>query len=248
MNITQNYVLTIVMPVYNEEDNILSIRQKVSSYLCESLVPTCLLFVDDGSKDNSFELIRNVCEEAPHFYYIRLKENKGLSAALKAGIDWAGSKYIGYMDADMQTDVRDFDLLLKYAPDYPLVTGIRARRMDSFSKRIQSRIANSFRRMMTGDEATDTGCPLKVMQAEYAKRIPFFSGMHRFLPALIRLQNGGCFREIPVRHYPRQAGVSKYYLWNRIVSPFTDCFVFRWMRKRYINYQVSDNNCITDDI
>ena len=80
---------------------------------------------------------------------------------MKAGIDTAESKYVGYMDADMQTDVRDFDLLLKYAPEYPLVMGIRARRKDSAFKRMQSKIANSFRRMMTHDGATDTGCPLK---------------------------------------------------------------------------------------
>lgn len=83
-------------------------------------------FVNDGSKDRSLELIQEACKDTPHFYYISLKQNRGLSAAMKAGIDTAESKYVGYMDADMQTDVRDFDLLLKYAPEYPLVMGIRA--------------------------------------------------------------------------------------------------------------------------
>lgn len=120
--------------------------------------------------------------------------------------------------------------------------GIRARRKDSAFKRMQSKIANSFRRMMTHDGATDTGCPLKILHTDYAKRVPFFTGMHRFLPALIQLQDGGKFYEIPVRHYPRQAGVSKYHLWNRLISPFKDCFAFRWMAHRYINYQVGENN------
>ena len=213
MNKTANYSLTIVIPVYNEEDNIKRLQEVVGAYLPACPVPACALFVNDGSKDRS------------------------LSAAMKAGIDTAESKYVGYMDADMQTDVRDFDLLLKYAPEYPLVMGIRARRKDSAFKRMQSKIANSFRRMMT-----HTGCPLKILHTDYAKRVPFFTGMHRFLPALIQLQDGGKFYEIPVRHYPRQAGVSKYHLWNRLVSPFKDCFAFRWMAHRYINYQVGENN------
>jgi hypothetical protein len=92
--------------------------------------------------------------------------------------------------------------------------------------------------MMTNDNAVDTGCPLKVIKTEYAKRIPFFTGMHRFLPALIMLQDGGTYKQIPVRHFPRIAGESKYHLWNRLVGPLKDCFAFRWMKKRYINYTV----------
>ena len=146
------------------------------------------------------------------------------------------------MDADLQTAPEDFNLLLPHAADYTLVSGIRARRNDSGSKRIQSKIANGFRRMMTGDTATDTGCPLKVMQTPYAKRIPMFKGMHRFFAALITLQDGGTFFETPVRHFPRTAGQSKFHLWNRLIGPFQDCFAFRWMRSRYINYHIAKDN------
>ena len=125
--------------------------------------------------------------------------------------------------------------------NYELVMGIRAGRKDSVFNKLQSRIANGFRRMMTHDGVSDTGCPLKMMHTDYAQRIPFFTGMHRFIPALILLQ-GGRVKQVPVRHFPRVAGVSKYHLWNRMVSPFVDCFAYRWMRKRYINYSVSDNN------
>lgn len=86
-----------------------------------------------------------------------------------------------------------------------------------------------------------TGCPLKVLRTDYAKRIPFFTGMHRFLPALIQLQEGQV-KQVPVRHFPRIAGKSKYNLANRLIGPFKDCFAYRWMRKRYINYQVAENN------
>lgn len=241
-NNTQHYSLTIIIPVYNEEDNIERLKKAVGDYLPKCSVKACALFVDDGSKDHSLEHIKQACKSTPDFYYVSLQKNSGLSAAMKAGIDVSESQFVGYMDADMQTDVRDFDRLLEYAKEYPLVTGIRAERKDSSFKLLQSKIANSFRRMMTHDGATDTGCPLKIIQTEYAKRVPFFTGMHRFLPALILLQAGGRFKEIPVRHYPRQAGVSKYHLWNRLVSPFKDCFAFRWMAHRYINYQIEDQN------
>ncbi len=242
MNRTQDYKFTIVIPVFNEEDNIKRLKETVGEYISKCPVRACALFVNDGSRDNSLQLIKESCSENENFYYISLAKNSGLSAAMKAGIDVVESDYVGYMDADMQTDVRDFDLLLKYAPQYSLVMGIRAQRKDSAFKLLQSKIANSFRRMMTHDGATDTGCPLKILHTDYAKRIPFFTGMHRFLPALIKLQDGGNFHEIPVRHYPRQAGVSKYNLWNRLISPFKDCFAYRWMAHRYINYKISDNN------
>ncbi|MCD8073052.1 MAG: glycosyltransferase family 2 protein, partial [Alistipes sp.] len=180
-----------------------------------------------------------VCSRNPDMYYISLGKNCGLSAAMKAGIDNTFSELLGYIDADLQTDPEDFNLLLEHTGDYPLVMGIRTGRKDSFVKNTSSKIANGFRRMMTGDGITDTGCPLKVLRTSYAKKIPFFTGMHRFLPALVMLQDGGTVKEIPVRHYPRTAGQSKYNLWNRLAGPFKDCFAYRWMKKRYINYTVS---------
>lgn len=241
MNRTSNYELTIIVPVYNEEDNMPALEEKLSSYIQQASVSACVLFVNDGSTDHSLERMMQICNRQPHFFYCSLKKNGGLSAAMKAGIDQVESKWLGYIDADLQTVPEDFERLLPFASDYELVMGIRANRKDSFFKNLQSKIANSFRRMMTKDKATDTGCPLKIMHTDCAKRIPFFTGMHRFLPALILLQNGR-MKEVPVRHFPRVAGVSKYHLWNRLISPFLDCFAYRWMKKRYINYQIKDSN------
>lgn len=240
-NKSANYQFTIVVPVYNEEDNIYSLEEKLQNFLPQSLCTACVLFVNDGSRDRSKERILKVCARNKDFFYIDLAKNAGLSAAMKAGIDCAASAYVGYMDADLQTTPEDFNLLLKEIGEYELVMGIRANRKDSLFKNVQSKIANGFRRMMTNDGVQDTGCPLKVLHTDYAKRIPFFTGMHRFLPALIQLQNGRV-KQIPVRHFPRVAGVSKYHLWNRLVSPFLDCFAYRWMKKRYINYNIGDNN------
>lgn len=243
MNKTSIYQLTIVVPVYNEAENISRLEQKLSQYLPNAACSACVLFVDDGSTDNSLALIRETCQRHAKFFYIALERNGGLSAALKAGIDTVESQYIGYIDADLQTAPEDFNLLLTDIDTHELVMGIRTNRMDTMFKKVQSKIANGFRRMMTGDGVEDTGCPLKVMHTSCAKRIPMFNGMHRFLPALVLLQNGSV-KQTPVRHFPRVAGKSKYNLWNRMVAPFIDCFAYRWMRKRYINYHIECNNVI----
>ncbi len=242
-NSTSGYELTVIVPVYDEEDNISALEEKLSSFLSQSATATCVLLVNDCSKDRSKDRIVEVCNRNEHFYYISLAKNSGLSAALKAGIDASFSKYVGYIDADLQTAPEDFNLLIPHLDDFEMVMGIRANRKDSFVKNLSSRIANGFRRFMTKDGIEDTGCPLKIIRTDYAKRMPLFTGMHRFLPALILLQNGR-IKQVPVRHFARVAGKSKYNLRNRLVAPFIDCFAYRWMKKRYINYQVSENNIV----
>jgi dolichol-phosphate mannosyltransferase len=241
MNQTSNYEFTIIIPVFNEEDNMVALEEKLGQFLPHALCHSCVLFVDDGSRDTSLQRIKDICSRHPDFFYISFQNNSGLSAAMKAGIDFSQSPYVGYIDADLQTNPDDFNLLLEHIKDFELVMGIRANRKDSGFKKLQSKIANGFRRMMTHDGVQDTGCPLKVMRTDYAKRVPFFTGMHRFLPALFLLQHAR-IKQIPVRHYPRVAGKSKYHLWNRLIAPFVDCFAYRWMKKRYINYHVSENN------
>ena len=149
------------------------------------------------------------------------------------------SKWVGYIDADLQTDPEDFNKLLALADQYDLVTGVRADRKDSFVKNMSSKIANSIRRAFTNDGMDDTGCPLKVIDAEKAKKIPMFKGLHRFLPAMILLQNG-TVTQVPVKHFPRIAGESKFNLWNRLLGPLMDCFAFVWMKKKYINYKIQE--------
>lgn len=241
MNHTSNYEFTIIIPVFNEEDNMVALEEKLGQFLPHALCHSCVLFVDDGSRDTSLQRIKDICNRHADFFYISFQNNSGLSAAMKAGIDFSQSPYVGYIDADLQTNPDDFNLLLEHIKDFELVMGIRANRKDSGFKKLQSKIANGFRRMMTHDGVQDTGCPLKVMRTDYAKRVPFFTGMHRFLPALFLLQHAR-IKQIPVRHYPRVAGKSKYHLWNRLIAPFVDCFAYRWMKKRYINYHVSENN------
>lgn len=231
------YEFTIIVPVYNEEDNLERVEKELLAYTTIALKATCILFVNDGSKDNSQSLIENICSRHQAFSYISFKENRGLSAAIKAGFDHTQTPLLGYIDSDLQTSPEDFNVLLEHIETYDLVTGVRADRKDSFVKNMSSKIANGIRRTFTHDGMDDTGCPLKVIKTDYAKRIPMFKGLHRFLPAMILLQNGQ-ITQIPVRHFPRIAGAAKFGLWNRLLGPLSDCFAYLWMKKKYINYEV----------
>lgn len=233
----KEFELTIIVPVFNEEDNLERVKQEFNSYFASSKYQSKVLFVNDGSSDGSQKMIESICKEADRFSFIELNKNHGLSAAIKAGIDSASTPFVGYIDSDLQTTPFDFELLMEHRHEYALVTGIRQNRKDSFVKNISSKIANGFRRFMTKDDAEDTGCPLKIIKTDYARKMPFFTGMHRFIPALIMLQDGK-IKQIPVRHFPRIAGEAKYHLFNRLVGPFKDCFAYRWMKKRYINYEI----------
>lgn len=231
------YEFTIIVPLFNEEENLVRVEKELLGYLEIADKKTAVLFVNDGSTDKSLEIIKRTCHRNPDFHFISFAENQGLSAAIKAGFDYVETPLVGYIDSDLQTDPEDFNLLLSEIGPYDLVTGERTERKDSFKKNVSSRIANMIRRSFTHDGMNDTGCPLKVIKTDYAKRIPMFKGLHRFLPAMILLQNGK-IKQVPVRHYPRIAGTPKYFLLNRLVGPFLDCFAYLWMKKKYINYKV----------
>lgn len=231
------YQFTIIVPVYNEEQNLERVERELLDYIKIATKKTSILFVNDGSTDRSQILMTDICLRNEAFHFISFKKNRGLSAAIKAGFDTVESELVGYIDSDLQTSPEDFNLLLEHIGEYDLVTGVRTNRKDSFVKNISSSIANNIRRMFTNDGMDDTGCPLKVIKTCYAKRIPMFNGLHRFLPAMILLQNGKIL-QIPIRHFPRIAGTAKFGLWNRLFGPLVDCFAYLWMKKKYINYEI----------
>ncbi len=230
--------LTVVVPVYNEEESLARLGEALSTWLARTPIDARVLFVNDGSTDRSAEAIEQLCAASPRFGFLHLRRNDGLSTALKAGFDHVTTPYAGYIDADLQTSPDDLDALMEFAADHDLVVGVRKERRDGFVKKVSSRIANAIRRSFTHDGVSDTGCPLKIIRTDVARRIPFFKGMHRFLPALVLL-HGGRVKEVPVRHFPRLAGKPKYHLWNRLLGPAADLLAFRWMRSRTIKYEVA---------
>ena len=229
---------TIIVPVFNEEDNLLRLEQAFQSFIKRAKIPSTVLFVNDGSQDNSQQIIEDICSNNAVFHYIQLSKNEGLSTALKAGFDHTTTSLVGYIDADLQTSPEDFNRLFEHIEDYEMVTGVRQNRQDNFIKKITSRTGNTGRRLFTKDGIDDTGCPLKIIKTDYAKRLPMFKGLHRFLPALIQLQNGRV-KQVPVRHFPRLAGTSHFGLRSRFATTILDCFAFVWIKHRTITYTVS---------
>ncbi len=235
-----DFELTVIIPVYNEEDNLERVYLRMNEFMKSAVKKTKVLFVNDGSKDGSLAKIKEICTRSASFTYCSFDRNYGLSAAIKAGFDHSDTTWTGYIDADLQTSPDDFNILLGLTDKYDLITGVRSNRKDSFVKNLSSLIANGIRRAFTHDGMDDTGCPLKIIRTDMAKRIPMFNGLHRFLPAMILLQNGRIF-QVPVQHFPRVAGKSKYNLWNRLFGPLMDCFAYLWMKRKYINYSIEES-------
>ncbi|WP_201352875.1 glycosyltransferase family 2 protein [Hydrogenimonas urashimensis] len=231
----KKFELTIIVPVYNEIENLPRLGAVLRNYLDRASRKSCVLFVDDGSTDGSGSAIHKLCREEERFFCISFRQNRGLSTAIKAGIDYCDTPILGYIDADLQTTPEDFELLLPFIEEYDAVVGYRTKRKDSWSKKIQSKIANAIRRCMIDDGIIDTGCPLKLFRTDICKKIPFFDGMHRFWAALVLLENGRV-KQVPVRHFERIAGKSKFNFFNRSIRPLQDMLAFRWMKNRYIHY------------
>ena len=231
-------VLTIVIPVYNEEECIRPLVVALREFLALIKITCRILFINDGSTDGGGEYIEKICREDARFSYLSLERNAGLSAALKAGIDNCRSRFIGYIDADLQTHPSDFLKLMEFMEDYDLVMGYRADRKDTLVKKVSSFIGNSFRQRLLKDKIIDTGCPLKIIKTEMARQLPFYNGMHRFIPNMILLL-GGRVMQVPIRHFPRYAGTPKYSLLNRLTGPFIDALVFKWMQRNSIHYHIA---------
>jgi dolichol-phosphate mannosyltransferase len=234
--------LTIIVPVFNEEECLPAFFRELDGFVETAPVHTRALFINDGSTDGSSKILMEQCRIRQTFCTVlTLDGNYGLSTAIKAGIDHCTTSLIGYIDADLQTHPIDFLPYLDFFPEFDMVNGIRQKRQDSLIKKISSKIANACRRMMINDRILDTCCPLKIIKTSFARQMPFFIGMHRFIPALVQLQ-GGKVKQLPIAHYPRHAGTSKYHLWNRLIGPFFDTLAFRWIRSRYIRYGVANQN------
>ncbi len=232
--------LTIIVPVFNEQESLPAFFSEMDKFLVLSPIPSNVLLVNDGSTDDSLNIITVKCEVVTGYNFLCLDKNYGLSTAIKAGIDYCKTSLVGYIDADLQTKPSDFLSYLSMFPSYDMVNGIRQKRQDNLVKRLSSKLANNYRRLMINDGILDTCCPLKIIKISYAQKIPLFDGMHRFLPALVQLQ-GGRVKQLPIPHYPRYAGDSKYHLRNRLIGPFFDTLAFRWIRSRTIRYQLTDS-------
>jgi len=203
--------LSIVVPIYNEEDNIPILHGRICEALASSGLAYELILVDDGSSDNSFAALQLAASRDPRVKVVRLRRNFGQTAAMAAGFDSATGRVVMPMDGDLQNDPLDIPLLLARIDEgYDVVSGWRKDRKDTFiNRRLPSILANSFISRMTGVHLHDYGCTLKAYRRDVLEDVNLYGEMHRFVPALAS-QFGARVTEMPVRHHERLHGVSKY--------------------------------------
>ena len=231
--------ISVVVPVYNEEENLPVLIPKLAEVL-KGLGPSYeMIFVDDGSSDGSRKILKEMASQYPFLRILRLRENRGLSTALLAGMREARGEKIVTLDSDLQNDPADIPRLLECLDHYDMATGWRQKREDTWLKKISSKIGNAVRNRMSGEDIHDSACTLRAFKMECIQEIPVFNGMHRFLSTLVKMR-GYRIIEVPVSHHPRRFGKSKYNIRNRMVRSFIDLLAVRWMKRRTIRYDIEE--------
>ncbi|MCM8763532.1 MAG: glycosyltransferase family 2 protein, partial [Candidatus Omnitrophica bacterium] len=229
-------MLSIIIPLYNEEKNIFPLYERLKAVLSFLGKEYEIIFIDDGSEDKSFEVLRELKSKDSCVKIIKFRRNYGQTSALDAGFRNARGETIISMDADLQNDPQDIPRLLEALKNSDVVCGWRKKRRDPFLKKIFSLIANFLRRFVLGDRILDIGCTLRAYRREALERVKLFNGLHRFLPLLIEYE-GFKVAQIEVKHHFRFSGKSKYRFSKRLLKPFLDLWAVFWMKKNWIRYE-----------
>ena len=232
----ESIALSVVIPVYNEADNIRPLMERLKSALNSAPGQIEFLFVDDGSTDQTLELLKEAQEMDARVRIARFRRNLGQTAAMAAGFRLARGRAVVTIDGDLQNDPAEIPGLVEMLREWDAVCGIRIRRQDTRWKLLSSRIANGFRNWVTGDNIVDTGCTLKAYRRECLDRLELYQGMHRFLPTLLKMR-GFRVTQVPVSHHPRLGGKTKYGTWGRLKKGLADVWAVRWMKKNWIDYR-----------
>ncbi len=230
------FSLSVVIPVYNEAENIKPLVERLGSALRDWPGEVEILFVDDGSTDSTLEALKLAQTVDARIRVARFRRNLGQTAAMAAGFRLAQGHAIVTLDGDLQNDPAEIPRLVGMLKDWDAVCGVRVGRQDSWWKRASSRIANAFRNWITGDDIIDTGCTLKAYRRECLEKLELYQGMHRFLPTLLKMRS---YRvaQVPVSHHPRLHGKTKYGTWRRLTKGLVDVWGVRWMKKNRIEYE-----------
>ena len=234
--------LSVVIPVYNEEENLPLLWPELRFVLEREAIDFEVLFVDDGSRARSAEIVRAQRDSDPRVRLVRLKTNAGETAASDAGMRAARGRLVVTMDADLQNDPHDIPDLLRHLQRWDAVSGWRVNRGDgdSLLRRLSSRIANDVRNWILDDAIRDGGCTFRAFRRECLRGLVLYRGAHRFIPTLLKMR-GYRVLEVPVRHRPRRFGQSKYGVLNRVFVATADLLVVRWMQSRTLRYDVAED-------
>lgn len=224
--------VSIVVPVYNEQDNVMPLA--VELHRLHTEIPDLeILFVDDGSKDQTWARITEARDRFNTVHGLHYAPNRGQSHAMLVGLNLAAGDVLVTIDGDMQNNPADIPRMLEELKDADAVCGFRAKRKDTWARRVGSRLANRVRNWATHDGIRDTGCSLKVFRKACVADLPAVEGVHRFMPAYFTL-NGRSIKELAVDHRARTMGTSKYTNMKRLPRTIFDLFGFVWYRKRYL--------------
>ena len=233
--------LSIVVPVYNEAENVLPLLAEIERAL-RGEGGTEIVFVDDGSSDETPARLKAALGRHPGLRLLRHEPRSGQSAAVASGVRAAAGDWVATLDGDGQNDPADIPRLLELVvrdPGLALVGGLRQKRRDTFSRRLAGKLANGLRQSILKDGCSDTGCGLKLFRREDFLTIPTFVGMHRFLPALF-LRQGYRVVYLPVGHRPRERGISKYSNFRRAMIGISDLLGVWWLMRRARRPAVSE--------
>lgn len=223
--------LSLVIPVYNEEANLRPLTTEITAALQDQSLNYEVIFIDDGSGDNSFSIMRQLNQEDERIVAIRFRRNHGQTAAFAAGFNHARGEYILTMDADRQNDPADIPhLMAKIQEGHDVVNGWRQNRQDPLLlRKLPSQIANRLIAWLTHVPLRDRGCSLRLFRAEVVRDLHLYGEMHRFIPEMVNFA-GFTMTEVPVNHRPRVAGTSKYGI-SRTFRVILDLFTILFLRK-----------------
>ncbi len=235
--------VSVIVPIKDERDNLVQVvdglLKVIRSHATSTSRPFEIILIDDGSTDGSSEVMDQLAGEHPEVRTFHFDRNYGKTAALDAGFARSAGEIIIEIDGDLQQDSHDILTLLPFLETHDLVCGWRRDRQDNLVRKVSSRIANFVRNLFTRDGMHDTGCPLKIFRRSVVEKLCLFEGMHRFFPALA-LMHGFTVIEVPVRHYPRIHGKSKFGVGNRLFKSLYDLVAVRWMQSRVLKYHYRD--------
>ena len=224
---TEKALISVVVPIFNEEESVEPLYGKLKQACNQLQTRYELIFVDDGSCDQSFLMLKKIWQQDDHVKVLRFRKNYGQTAAMVAGFEYAKGEIIVSMDGDLQNDPKDISKLIdRLNEGFEVVCGWRKNRQDAYwSRLLPSYVANWIMGMVTGVKIHDSGCSLKAYKAEVIKKLPLYGEMHRFIPAMSLLV-GARIGEIEVEHHARQFGQSKYGI-GRIWKVALDIMVIR---------------------
>ena len=228
--------ISLIIPVKDEEQSIIELAEEVTQVMQSTQWSWECLWLDDGSVDGTPYKLESISQRGPHHRFLSLAQNFGQSAALHTGFKYARGNIFVTLDGDGQNDPSEIPSLVRRLLEEgaDMVNGWRSERMDTFVRKISSKVANGFRNWITHDRVRDVGCSLRAFHHECVENIPLFAGMHRFLPTLVRIAGYTRIIEIPVHHRPRKRGMTKYGIQNRLWVGLADTFAVRWMRSRLV--------------